>query len=110
MSGPLLAHIQLGNCWQDKGQLDEAMAEYRRAIEVDPKGGAAHFKLGLCWQARGRLDQYRDGIPARAEEESGLHYHNWLEANVLRREAEALILSTGSRSGPENRERGVAQK
>jgi hypothetical protein len=30
-------------------------------------------------------------MPARADEEFGLHLHNWLEANVLRREAEALI-------------------
>jgi hypothetical protein len=56
------------------------------------------------------LDQYRDGLTARAEEESGLHYHNWLEAHVLRREAEALIPFTDPRSGPENRERGAAQK
>ena len=25
-------------CWQARGQLDEAMAEFRRAIELDPKG------------------------------------------------------------------------
>jgi hypothetical protein len=37
------------------------------------------------------LDQYRDGMPARAEEELGLRLHNWLEAHVLRREAEAII-------------------
>jgi hypothetical protein len=29
--------------------------------------------------------------PARADEELGLHLHNWLEAHVLRREAEALL-------------------
>ena len=56
------------------------------------------------------LDQYRDGMPARAEEEFGLHLHNWLEAHVLRREAEALISSTSPRSGPEIREPGAAQK
>jgi hypothetical protein len=33
----------------------------------------------------------RRGMPDRAEEELGLHLHNWLEANVLRRKAEALI-------------------
>jgi hypothetical protein len=37
------------------------------------------------------LDQYRDGIPPRADQELGLHLHNWLEAHVLRHEAEALI-------------------
>ena len=30
------------------------------------------------------LDQYRDGMPARAEQELWLHLHNWLEAHVLR--------------------------
>ena len=30
-------------------------------------------------------------MPARAEAEVGLHLHNWLEAHVLRRAAEALI-------------------
>jgi hypothetical protein len=37
------------------------------------------------------LDQYRDGLPPRAEQELGLHLHNWLEAHVLRREAEASL-------------------
>jgi hypothetical protein len=38
-------------------------------------------------------------MPARAEEELGLHLHNWLEAQVLRREAEALIQSEAPRNG-----------
>jgi hypothetical protein len=37
------------------------------------------------------LDQYPGGMQDRAEEELGLHLHNWLEAHVLRREAEELI-------------------
>ena len=35
-------------------------------------------------------DHYADGMPGRAEEELGLHLHNWLEACILRREAEKL--------------------
>ena len=77
----------------------------------------AHQRLGKaeearCWleKAQARLDQYRDGMPARAEEEFGLHRHNWLEAHVLRREAEALIHSEAPRNGTKNRERGSPQK
>jgi hypothetical protein len=58
----------------------------------------AHQRLGKTKEARpwlsksqAWLDQYRDGMPARAEQELGLHLHNWLEAHVLRREAEALL-------------------
>jgi len=42
-------------------------------------------------KAQSWLDQFKEGMPARAEQEFGLDFHNWLEAHVLRREAEALI-------------------
>jgi eukaryotic-like serine/threonine-protein kinase len=109
------------------GRFQEAAPLLERSLRANPKPGAAvlnwlwlalaHQRLGKAeearrWlgKARAWLDQYRDGMPAWAEEELGLHYHNWLEAHVLRREAEALIPSTGPRSGPENREPGVLQK
>ena len=77
----------------------------------------ANERLGKAEEARrwldkaqAWLDQYGDGMPARAEDEFGLHFHNWLEAHVLRREAEALISSNGPRSGTEDRERGAPQE
>jgi hypothetical protein len=42
-------------------------------------------------KAQAWLNQYGDGMPVRADEELGLHLHNWLEAHVLRREAEVLL-------------------
>jgi tetratricopeptide (TPR) repeat protein len=33
------------------------MAEYRRAVELDPKGVMAHCMLGLCWKDMGQLDE-----------------------------------------------------
>jgi len=56
------------------------------------------------------LDHYPDGMPARAEEEFGMHLHNWLEAHVLRREAEALIESEAPRNATESRDRGTPQR
>ncbi len=58
----------------------------------------ARDRLGNAEEARswyerasGWLDQFPDGIPSGAEREFGLHLHNWLEAHILRREAEAAI-------------------
>ena len=42
-------------------------------------------------QAQEWLDQFGNGMPIDAEQQFGLHFHNWLEAHVLRREAEALL-------------------
>jgi tetratricopeptide (TPR) repeat protein len=109
------------------GRFQQVVPLFEQSLEAEHKSGRAvlnwlwlalaNQRLGKAEEARrwlekaqAWLDQYPDGMPARAEEELRLHYHNWLEAHVLRREAEALIPSTGFRSGPENRERGAAQK
>jgi tetratricopeptide (TPR) repeat protein len=109
------------------GRFHEAVPLFEQSLRANPKPGAAvlnwlwlalaHQRLGKVEEARrwlgkaqGWLDQYGDGMPARAEAEVGLHLHNWLEAHVLRREAEALIQPTGRRSGTEPRERVAPPK
>jgi serine/threonine-protein kinase len=109
------------------GRFHEAVLLFEQSLRANPKPGAAvlnwlwlalaHQRLGKTEESRrwlekagAWLDQYRDGMTARAGEEFGLHYHNWLEAHVLRREAEALIPSEGPRSVPKNREPGAAKK
>ena len=44
------AALNLGHALKGKGQVDEAIACYRKAIELDPKYAAAHNNLGamLC--------------------------------------------------------------
>ncbi len=109
------------------GRFQQAVPFFEQSLQADPNPGRAvlnwlwlalaNQRLGKAEEARrwlnkaqAWLDQYRDGMPARAEEEFGLHLHNWLEAHVLRREAEALIQSEARRNGTENRERGVLRK
>jgi len=90
------------------GRFPEAVALFEQSLRADPKLGRAvlnwlwlalaNQRLGKAgearrWlnQAQEWLDRYGGGMPARADEELGLHLHNWLEAHVLRREAEALL-------------------
>jgi tetratricopeptide (TPR) repeat protein len=89
------------------GRFQQAVALFEQSLRAEAKSGRAVLNwlwLALAQQRLGRakearrwldkatawLDQYRDGMPNRAEE-LGLHLHNWLEAHVLRREAETLI-------------------
>jgi tetratricopeptide (TPR) repeat protein len=90
------------------GRFEKAVPLLEQSIRTEPRNGRAvlnwlwlalsHHRLGKADEARrwlGKaqawLDAYRDGMPNRANEEMGLHLHNWLEAHVLRREAERLL-------------------
>jgi tetratricopeptide (TPR) repeat protein len=97
------------------GRYQEAVSLFERSLQADSTPGRAvlnwlwlalaNQRLGKAEEARrwlGKaqawLDQYREGMPARAEGELGLHLHNWLEAHVLRREAEALLTTRPAKS------------
>jgi serine/threonine protein kinase/Flp pilus assembly protein TadD len=90
------------------GRFKEAVPLLEQSLRADSRPGRAVLnwlwlalakqRLGKAEEARRELskaqawlDQYGEGMPARAEEELGLHLHNWLEAHILRREAEALL-------------------
>jgi serine/threonine protein kinase/Flp pilus assembly protein TadD len=90
------------------GRFKKAVPLLKQSLGADPKPGRAVLNwlwLALAEERLGNsegarrwlgkaqewLDQYREGMPGRAEEDLGLHLHNWLEAHVLRREAEALL-------------------
>ena len=42
---------------KDQGKLDDAIACYRRVIELDPKLAAAHNNLGIALKHQGKLDE-----------------------------------------------------
>ena len=90
------------------GRFHESVPLFEQSLRANSKPGAAvlnwlwlalaNHRLGKTEEARrwldkaqAWLDQFGDGMPAGAEQEFGLHFHNWLEAHVLRREAETLI-------------------
>jgi tetratricopeptide (TPR) repeat protein len=89
------------------GQYQDAIPFLKKSLQVEPKLGRAVLnflwiamaeqRLGHTEEARRWLNnatkwlsQLDNGIPSRADELE-LHLHNWLEAQVLCREAEALI-------------------
>jgi tetratricopeptide (TPR) repeat protein len=90
------------------GRYDEAATLLEQSLNADSKPGRAVVSwlwLSLVEHRRGKpaearawldkatkwLEHYPKGIPPVPNDATGLHLHNWLEAQVLRREAEALI-------------------
>src|SRR5262249_27686307 len=50
------AHTSLGVALAGKGQLDEAIACFRKALALDPKDAQAHTNLGNALRRKGDLD------------------------------------------------------
>jgi tetratricopeptide (TPR) repeat protein len=90
------------------GRFPESVALFEQSLAADARPGRAVLNwlwLALANERIGKreearrwldtatvwLDHFHDGMPSRAEQELGLHLHNWLEAQILRREAEAAI-------------------
>jgi tetratricopeptide (TPR) repeat protein len=56
-SGSSLAHINFGLALAGRGRIDEAIAHYRKALEIEPDSANAHNNLGLALAGRGRIDE-----------------------------------------------------
>jgi Flp pilus assembly protein TadD len=51
------AHVNLGVAYERRGMLDEAVAEYRRALRLDPEYLSAHYNLGVAYERQGKTDE-----------------------------------------------------
>lgn len=64
-----LAHLFLGRIHEDAERLDQALAEYRRAVEIDPKAQSAAVALSHALLLTGQAEAARDalgrGLPDR---------------------------------------------
>jgi tetratricopeptide (TPR) repeat protein len=56
-TGNDVAHINLGASFFKKGRVDEAIAEYQKALEINPRSVGAHFDLGNALRKKGSVDE-----------------------------------------------------
>jgi len=67
-------HIEKGQQLESLGLLDEAMLEFKRAVEADPRIAAAHNALGHHYRRKGLLtkaaDEFRSAVRLNQDYES----------------------------------------
>lgn len=74
-----LGHYNLGHTLLQNGQLDDAVAQYQKAVEINPSYFEAHQNLGVALGQKGQLDeainQFQEALkinPNRFEAHQGL--------------------------------------
>ena len=64
--------LNLGYVLREQGKLDEAIAEYRTAIRLQPDDADAHTNLGIALRKQGKLDEaiaeYRAAIRLKSKD------------------------------------------
>jgi tetratricopeptide (TPR) repeat protein len=69
--------ILLGNVHYSLGALDEALLNYRKAVELGPEYGHALYKLGICSFRAGLLDEARDAFSRNLGLHGQTHAMSW---------------------------------
>ena len=54
------AHYNLGNVMQHRGELDDALVQYEKALQLKPNFAVAHDNLGLVLMQQGQLSEARE--------------------------------------------------
>jgi tetratricopeptide (TPR) repeat protein len=65
--------IMLGNVYYAQGILDEALANYQKATELEPSYGHAYYKFGVCAFRAGHLNQAREAFAKNLQLEGQSH-------------------------------------
>ena len=52
-----MAHINLANVLNEKGQVDEAIRQYQEALRLQPNNADAHYNIGTGLLSKGRTDE-----------------------------------------------------
>ena len=69
--GSWYAHHKLGMALESRGRIEDAISQYRQALQLNPDGVDAHNRLGTALESQGRLDEamahYREAVQLRPD-------------------------------------------
>lgn len=78
------AHYNLGLLYQQRGELDAALASFRRAIEIDPNETDAHYQLGRIARWQNRLNEAIQHFETVVQQDpTHSHHEIWRETALV---------------------------
>jgi tetratricopeptide (TPR) repeat protein len=61
-------HILLGRAYRETGYLDDAIREFKKAIDLDPHYPRVHYYLALAYLAQGEKERFPTALPLFEQE------------------------------------------
>jgi tetratricopeptide (TPR) repeat protein len=61
-------HVLLGRAYRETGYLDDAIREFKKAIELDPRYPRVHYYLALAYLAQGEKERFPTARPLFEQE------------------------------------------
>jgi tetratricopeptide (TPR) repeat protein len=61
-------HVLIGRAYRETGYLDEAIREFKKAIELDPRYPRVHYYLALAYLAQGEKERFPTARPLFEQE------------------------------------------
>lgn len=69
-------HLNLGLLYQSQGRADDAIAQFRRGVEINPKFWRGHYELASALDTAGKLDEaLKEYVVAAPDYKSNGEYH-----------------------------------
>lgn len=94
------AHVELGNVLLHQGEREQAVVQYRRAVELDPGNPVAHLVAALSGDTTERApDEYVAGLFDTYAEKFDSHLVGTLKYDIPRELAERLRAQSYMRDG-----------
>ncbi len=69
--------IHLGNSYLDRGELQKALDQYRRALEIEPNNSIAHYNVACAYSRMKRIKEALDALERAVE--CGYRDVEWME-------------------------------
>ena len=95
-----LAHYTIGVIYDNEGKVAEALAEYKKALELDPKISYLHTRLGVdCFLTKdvdGAVDEFKaakilDPLDTKPRFLLALAYTEQKKLDLARKEYESIV-------------------
>jgi len=61
-------HVLLGRAYRETGYLDDAIREFKKAIDLDPRYPRVHYYLALAYLAQGEKERFPTALPLFEQE------------------------------------------